>query len=97
MMAIFAGKIAPILLAESAPRNAAHLVRNSAKQCELVRPVLGLMRFSAKQCDFLSQPSWLVRISAKPHGIVNRPRHVTDVYKTPAAFRKHRARQRVPL
>jgi hypothetical protein len=27
---------------------------------------------------------------------VNKPRHVTDVYKTPAAFRKHRARQRVP-
>lgn len=94
MMAIFAGKIEPILSAESVPWNAA---RFSAKQCELVRPVLDLMRFSAKQCDFLSQPSWLVRISAKPNALVNRTRHVTDVYKTPAAFRKHRARQRVPL
>lgn len=93
-MAIFAGKIAPILLAESAPRNAAPF---STKQCELVRPVLDLMRISAKQCDFLSQSLWLVRISAKPHAVVNRTRHVTDVYKTPAAFRKHRARQRVPL
>jgi hypothetical protein len=94
VMAIFAGKIAPILLAESAPQERSPF---SAKQCELVRPVLGLMRFSAKQCDFLSQPSWLVRISAKPHAVVNRTRHVTDVYKTPAAFSKHRARQRVPL